>query len=178
MRVRKALLEDVRGIAIVHVDSWKDTYKGIIPDSYLEKLTYQQREQIWESNISEDKSIILVAENEQGKIIGFASGGKRSTNTYENAGDLTSLYLLETYQGTGIGKQLLREVLLHLEELGYRKVFVEVLEDNRTRYFYEYYGAILTSSSSITIGGKVLSLLIYEWKHVSDVLHSLSGEEE
>ncbi|MFS0752126.1 N-acetyltransferase family protein [Oceanobacillus sp. 1P07AA] len=178
MKIRKALFEDARGIAIVHVDSWKETYKGIVPGSYLKKLTYQQREQIWESNISEDKSIIVVAENEQGKIIGFADGGKRSTNTYENTGDLTSLYLLETYQGRGIGKQLLREVLLHLEELGYRKVFVEVLEDNRTRYFYEYYGATLTSSSSVTYGGKELSLLIYEWNQVNEVLHSLSGEEE
>lgn len=178
MRVRKALFEDARGIAIVHVDSWKETYKGIVPDSYLEKLTYQQREQVWETNISEDKSIIFVAENEQGEVIGFADGGKRATNSNENAGDLTSLYLLETYQGRGIGKQLLREVLLHLEELGYRKVFVEVLEDNRTRYFYEYHGATLASSSSITIGGKKLSLLIYEWTHVNEVLHSISGEEE
>lgn len=178
MEIRKALLEDAWGIAMVHVDSWKETYKGIVPDSYLEKLTYQQREQIWESNISEDNSIILVAENEQGEIIGFATGGKRSSNTYEKAGDLTSLYLLKAYQGRGIGKQLLHKVLFHLEKIGYRKVFVEVLEDNQTRYYYEYYGATLTSSSSVIFGGKELSLLIYEWNRLNEVLQSLSGEEE
>ena len=45
--IRKAELEDAKGIAKVHVDSWRTTYKGIVPDTFLENLSYENREQIW-----------------------------------------------------------------------------------------------------------------------------------
>lgn len=32
MIIRKAKLDDATGIAKVHVDSWRTTYKGIIPE--------------------------------------------------------------------------------------------------------------------------------------------------
>ncbi|MFC8561731.1 GNAT family N-acetyltransferase, partial [Peribacillus frigoritolerans] len=35
MKIRKAIEEDVDGIANVHINSWKTTYKGILPDQYL-----------------------------------------------------------------------------------------------------------------------------------------------
>lgn len=35
MKIRIATIEDAYAIAKVHVDSWKTTYKGIIPDHFL-----------------------------------------------------------------------------------------------------------------------------------------------
>ena len=32
MKIRRATVEDVTGIAHVHVETWRSTYKGIIPD--------------------------------------------------------------------------------------------------------------------------------------------------
>lgn len=40
MKIRKAVLTDAKGIAKVHVDSWRTTYKNIIPDEFLKKFTY------------------------------------------------------------------------------------------------------------------------------------------
>lgn len=57
--------------------------------------------------------------------------------------------------------------------MGYEKVFVEVLEDNKTRYFYEYYGAKLVNKVQIKIGGKVLNELIYEWNNVDKVIEKI-----
>ena len=37
MKIRKAIVEDATGIGTVHVDSWRTTYKDIIPDEFLEK---------------------------------------------------------------------------------------------------------------------------------------------
>jgi hypothetical protein len=41
MIIRRAELNDVVGIAKVHVDSWKTTYKDIVPDEFLIKLSYE-----------------------------------------------------------------------------------------------------------------------------------------
>lgn len=58
----------------------------------------------------------------------------------------------------GSWKTTIETSFLQLKELGFNKVFVEVLEDNRTRYFYEYYEVNLLKSEQITIAGKELNL--------------------
>ncbi|MGE6256943.1 N-acetyltransferase family protein [Heyndrickxia sporothermodurans] len=163
MIIRKAEITDAKGIAKVHVDCWRTTYKNIIPDAFLEKLSYDQRMKNWETIISNEGNYAIVAENDEGEIIGFADGGKRETNQIENSGDLTSIYILESYQGKGIGRKLVEPLFDHFERLGYTRIFVEVLEKNESRYFYEALGAKYLKSESITIGGAKLNLLTYEW---------------
>ncbi|MFJ6207217.1 GNAT family N-acetyltransferase [Lysinibacillus sp. NPDC092081] len=169
MKIRKANIEDAQGIGKVHVDSWRTTYKGILPDDFLNKLSYEQRTELWKKNISDATNYVLVAENEQDEIIGFATGGTRKTNSVPNATDLTSIYLLEEYQGMGIGKQLLKEIFIYFKQKGYEKVFVEVLAENKTRDFYEYYGAQYVNNIEIKIGGKIVEELIYVWNDIDKV---------
>lgn len=164
MIFRKATLSDAKGIAKVHVDSWRTTYKNIIPDAFLEKLSYEQRTKIWEENIRKEGNYVFVAENDEGEIIGFADGGKRETNNIENSGDLTSIYILESFQGKGIGKKLVEPLFKQFETLGYTRIFVDVLEKNNSRYFYEALGAKYLKSEKIIMGGVDLTLLTYEWK--------------
>ncbi|MGE7760291.1 N-acetyltransferase family protein [Peribacillus sp. NPDC097895] len=107
MYIRKATLGDAKDIAKVHVDSWKSTYKNIIPDEFLKKLSYDQRTDAWNSNISKEGNYVFVAENNEGEIVGFADCGKRENNNVNNSGDLTSIYLLKEYQGIGVSIEFL-----------------------------------------------------------------------
>ncbi|MED1114032.1 GNAT family N-acetyltransferase [Bacillus paramycoides] len=173
MQIRKATIHDAEGIAKVHVDSWRKTYKGIIPDDFLKNLSYEQRTKLWIQNIAREDNYVVVVENPEKEIIAFADCSKRETNTVPNSSDLTSIYLLEEYQGKGIGKELLKQLFLQFKHLGYQKIFVEVLEDNKTRYFYEHYGAKLCKIVQIKIGRKILNELIYEWDNVDEVLAKL-----
>lgn len=166
MQIRQATSEDVKDIAKVHVDSWKTTYKGIVPDSYLNKLSYDKRTELWEKNITDQRTYTIVAENKASQVVGFASAGKKAENTVANSGDLTSIYLLQEYQGRGVGKKLLEEVFRYFKQLGYEKIFVEVLSDNKTRYFYEHYGATIEKTAQININGKILNELIYVWNDI------------
>ncbi|MFJ7887647.1 GNAT family N-acetyltransferase [Lysinibacillus xylanilyticus] len=173
MNIRKANSQDAQDIGKVHVDSWRTTYKGILPDDFLNNLSYEQRTELWKKNISDATNYVLVAENEQNEIIGFATGATRKTNSVPNATDLTSIYLLEEYQGIGIGKQLLTEIFAYFKLKGYEKVFVEVLAENKTRNFYEYYGAQYVDNTEIKIGGKVLEELIYVWNDIDKVIEKI-----
>lgn len=172
MIIRQAKLSDAEGIAKVHVDCWRTTYKNIIPNGFLDKLSYDQRTDLWIKNISNDENYVLVAENNEGRIVGFADGGKRETNKVDNSGDLTSIYVLQEFQGMGIGKKLVQQLFSKFDELGYKTIFVEVLKDNKSRFFYEAFGAELIKSEEIKIAGAELELLVYEWKDISPVLIS------
>ena len=82
MLIREASLNDVVSIAQIHVDTWRSTYKGIIPESYLARLTYEKRQKGWEqilNKATDNGQFIYVAENSSGQIIGFANGGKERT---------------------------------------------------------------------------------------------------
>jgi len=173
MNIRKANSQDAQDIGKVHVDSWRTTYKGILPDDFLNNLSYEQRTELWKKNISDATNYVLVAENKQNEIIGFATGGTRKTNSVPNATDLTSIYLLEEYQGMGIGKQLLKEIFAYFKLKGYEKVFVEVLAENKTRNFYEYYGAQYVNKVEIKIGGKIVEELIYVWNDIDEVTEKI-----
>ena len=169
MIIRRAIISDAPGIAKVHVDSWRTTYKGIIPQSFLDGLSYEQRTKLWENNISDKSSMIFVAENE-GEIIGFVTGDKRNTNEEAGASDLTSIYLLEEWQGKRVGKKLLNQIMNVFLEQGYQKIYVEVLAENKTRQFYQYYGAEYVKTIQLNIAGKILNEEIYVWNNVEKVI--------
>ena len=173
MQIRQAKAEDAAGIAKVHVDSWRSTYKDIMPAEFLRSLSYGKRTDLWKNNIAVKEDYVVVAVTDEGTILGFGTASKRATNTVEKSGDLTSIYLLEEYKGQGIGKMLLKELFLHFKQLDYERIFVEVLEANETKYFYEYYGAELIKTVDIKIEGNILKELIYEWKNINAVLEKM-----
>jgi L-amino acid N-acyltransferase YncA len=75
--IRLARLEDAPGIAKVHVDSWRTTYKGLIADEFLAALSYERRTQVWTQSLADPQiaSFLYVAETKTGEIVGFVSAG-------------------------------------------------------------------------------------------------------
>ena len=50
------------------------------------------------------------------------------------------MYLLKEYQGNGYGKQLFLFGIKELLQRGYKDIILNVLEGNKTIYFYEKFG--------------------------------------
>ncbi|ETT85270.1 GNAT family N-acetyltransferase [Viridibacillus sp. FSL R5-0477] len=165
--IRPATNEDIAGIAKVHVDSWRTTYKGIVKQDYLDKLTYSSREASWKRNIESEQNLILVAVNEEEQIVGFISGSKTQEGEYPTYdADLTAIYLFEHEQGKGIGKAMLKQLFAEFKKLNYKSSIVKVLEDNSSCRFYEAMGAKFIDSNPIQIGGEQLAILTYGWQEI------------
>ncbi|RHW43430.1 GNAT family N-acetyltransferase [Neobacillus notoginsengisoli] len=168
IKIRKAVLSDTKGIANVHVESWKTTYANIVSDQYLNNLTYKSREQIWKNNFP--NSGLYVAENNKGEIVGFSSGGKERSGKYNGFdGELHAIYILKEYQGQGIGKALLKPIIDEIKGMGLNSMLVLVLKDNVSRLFYEALGGKKIDSIEVQIAGKKLSELVYGWEDISDI---------
>ncbi|MCU6795657.1 GNAT family N-acetyltransferase [Paenibacillus sp. WQ 127069] len=166
MKIRRAKLADAKGIAKVHVDSWRTTYTHIIPDDFLHNLSYERREQLWINVIPQ--GIVFVAENDEGKIVGFADGGKERSGKYlDYDGELNAIYLLKEYQGQGIGTILVKSVIHELKQLGMKSLVVLVLEDNNSRLFYEELGGKCIDTVEIEFSGKKLKELVYGWDDIN-----------
>ncbi|MGI8383858.1 N-acetyltransferase family protein [Robertmurraya sp. P23] len=169
MMIRKALPADAKGIAKVHVDSWRTTYKHIFPEDYLQSLTYESHEELWNGVIP--NGYVYVAENHQGEIIGFSSGGKERTGDYPGyEGELYAIYLLQEYQGKGIGRQLVKPLIEQFTNDGIGSMTVLVLEENPSKHFYQSLGAIEIDRLQDTLVGKEVIELVYGWKDLSIIL--------
>ncbi|WP_391122543.1 GNAT family N-acetyltransferase [Psychrobacillus sp. L3] len=168
IKIRKADLTDTKGIAKVHVDCWRTTYANIIPEEYLKNLTYESREQMWTNAIPQGD--IYVAENKSGEIVGFAKGGKERSSKYKGYdGELYAIYILQDYQGKGIGTALVKPIINDIIGVGLNSMLVLVLEDNNSRKFYESLGGRKIDTVEVEIGGKKFSELVYGWEDIRNI---------
>lgn len=166
MIVREAGVEDAGAIARVHVDSWRTTYRGIVPDELLDNLSYEQRESSWCSilrDAANQGQFVYVAEEESGQIVGFAAGGIERTGDRVYQGELYAIYLLETHQGKGIGRRLALSVAQRLAQLNIHSLLVWVLADNPACRFYEALGGKNLYEKQIELGKVMLDEIAYGW---------------
>lgn len=154
MRIREARLEDALAIARVHIDAWRETYQGIIPDSYLAQLSYEKRTKQWEQTLVDQRVYVVELEDE---VVGFAQGGPNRRDARE--GELYAIYVLRASQGQGLGKALFQRIIEDLAE--YEAMQVSVLRDNPACQFYERFGGRLFEESMIERGGVELVQRVY-----------------
>jgi len=81
--LRTAAYADAGAIAALHVASWRDAFRGMIPDSVLDGPMLDERLPMWRQvlAIMPAGRMTLVAVDEaataEAPIVGFASGGRR-----------------------------------------------------------------------------------------------------
>ena len=173
VHIRHAAPADAPGIAKVHIDSWRTTYAGIVPDEYLARLSYGARQKVWENVLSAYKpdNCIVVAVTPDGAIVGFAHAGPEREGDRGYDAELYAIYLLQEHQGGGVGRRLAIAAAQGMLNAGMTSMMLWVLEDNRNaRRFYEALGGAAVDRKSIQIGGVELVEIAYGWRNVRNLL--------
>lgn len=169
--IRTAQPEDAAGIARVHVDSWRTTYKGIFPDELLANLSYERREQYWRQALNDSAQITIVTEDEMSKIVGFVTGGLAREGDPVYRGELYAIYVLQEAQRRGLGRRLIGELARLLAERQIASMMLWVLENNPACHFYESVGGQVIKQRQDQISGAFYDELAYGWTDLSPLLH-------
>ncbi|MGA2887230.1 MAG: GNAT family N-acetyltransferase [Terracidiphilus sp.] len=159
--IRAATVQDAEQIAHVHIDSWRTTYAGIVPDEYLIALNETERAVLWREWLTQGTQAYTAVQN--GNILGFISGGPIRKPVESYNAELYAIYLLKQAQEQGIGTNLLKELAGSLISKGFSSMLVWVLERNPSRRFYQKSGALSVTSKEIEIGGTTLTEVAYGW---------------
>jgi len=169
LEIRRANKEDIKGVSRVYVDSWRTTYRGLVPDDYLDELSYEDAAKRWVDFLNnENEPFIYVAINDTGNIIGFASGKRIDEKNFD--GELYSLYLLQECRGLGVGRQLISAIAKHFKEKGIYSMMVWVMKQNKSGLgFYERMGGKEYIHRASTFGGTVVEDVAYGWKEISEL---------
>jgi GNAT superfamily N-acetyltransferase len=163
--VREAVLGDAEAIARAHTASWQDSYRGILPDTVLDRIDVGQRVATRRKILGDRGVYQLVAYDvTHGDIVGFCdAGGSRRHVPY--AGEVYAIYLVHHAKRHGLGLEMFDRVRKWLVANGMNSMIVWVLDNNpHARRFYEAMGGQPASRVQSTVGGFPVVELSYVWE--------------
>ncbi|GIU16992.1 MULTISPECIES: GNAT family N-acetyltransferase [unclassified Shewanella] len=136
--LRDAVQDDVQQLAQIHVNSWKSTFSGLMPDKYINGYTLSSRVNEWQSVIHSRSEIVVVAER-GGIVIGFMSYRVNPENLATI--ELCKLYLCPSAYGQRFGSKLLNHLKLSAQAQGMKAISLYVLDSNKVAInFYSKHG--------------------------------------
>lgn len=167
--IRKATVEDAAEIANVHINSWREAYKGLLPQEFLDErpLNFKNRYELWKKVTQNPDQVTLVAESAEHGVVGMVNGTNGRDVDKKDWCEVWCIYLLEKYHGRKIGFNLLKQYFdIHVDK-GFTKGYLWVLDKNPTIKFYEKVGGRYDGKDKgIEIAGKKVKELMYEWESI------------
>ena len=167
--IREAQVGDAEAIARAHTASWQTSYRGILPDTVLDRIDVGQRAASRRQIISDRSIYQLVAYDlTHGDIVGLCDAGP-SRRTLpglppHSTGEVYAIYLVQHAKRHGLGQEMFERVMAHFARTGIRQMVVWVLDNNHhARRFYEALGGVEGSRLQTRVGGFPVTELAYIW---------------
>ena len=166
MLIRPAVVADAEAIAKVHVAAWNETYRGIMPDTVLDRLNVAERAKTWADRIptfDEFRQTVMVAEDASG-IVGFAGCGPARKDNLGSDGEIYMINILNRAKRQRLGVRLMRATAEALDSWRFRTAGLWVLEKNLpARAFYARLGGAPGILNEEAHDGVVLTDLAILW---------------
>ena len=172
INIRPAKAEDADAIATAHITSWRETYRGLLPDELLDSLRQDDRAELWSKIIASNGHYPTNAQfvaDSAGEIVGFGSCGLGRSKECIAAGykgEISTLYILKPYQNCGLGSAIFRRIAKHLVGTGIATASLWVLGTNaQARKFYERHGGVAFKERTDNYRGCSATEIAYGWSY-------------
>ena len=164
---RRATVSDSLAVARVHVQSWRASFTGIVPQSFLDKMSVEDRAQAFRTRFAADSYRMFIAVTPRDGAIGFADFGEARETDQRYEAELYAIYLLRDFQRQGIGRKLFTLGVESLISDGMHSMYLLTLEASPYKSFYEKMGGRMVGRTAIEIAGVKYTELIYGWDKLS-----------
>ena len=154
---------DAAALAQVHVQSWRETYRGLLPAQYLERMSEAAHAKRWRRQLANARAseVVLTAEG-PGGLTAYCAGAILAQG--EGEAEIFTLYLLKAVQGAGLGRRLFEMAARVLEARGARALTVWVLKRNQhAGGFYAHMGGVPVEERPVNGWGGGLLETAYRW---------------
>jgi ribosomal protein S18 acetylase RimI-like enzyme len=173
---RLACAADAAAIARVQVASWRESFRGILDPAWLASLSVEQRTESYRQRLTDKSEFyrLLVAED-SGTVVGICDvGAAGKEENFGCAAELYSLYLDINYQRRGIGRELFSRAAELAIADGRNSMYLEALEENPYRRFYEQLGGELVARGHFARLGREYMTVFYRWLDLAQTLRTLA----
>ena len=160
MNLEKAQIEDARNIVEINIEEWKNTYKDIFPDKFLENLSEKKEESIEKCKNKINEYIVCKINNQ---VVGFLRFGKNKKGYNDNYAEIYALYIDKDYRRKGIGKALINFAFENLKS-NYKYVLISTLVQNNANLFYKKIGGKLIDKVNFSLENNEYEENLYEYE--------------
>jgi len=163
---------DAEALAAVHVRSWREAYRGLLPDAYLARMSEADFTRRFRHALTHPgpHDVTLAAAAREG-LFGYVQGGPSRAGIAGEA-EIATLYVLRHSQGRGTGRRLLVGAARALAAQGATSLALTVLRDNiRARGFYEHLGGEAgPARPERGPGGATVQEVTYRWREIGALI--------
>ncbi|PTM56835.1 GNAT family N-acetyltransferase [Desmospora activa] len=163
VQIRPIRETDLLGVQKVAHTTWFNTYNKILPEESIQKFlshaySLDHLKKSWEEDIKKTpRQFYVIADKDS--IIGYGQLTERAPAEYE----LTRIYILPEFQGKGLGKRLLNQLIDTIHPL--QRMFAWVEKENSVgRTFYQSMNFHVEKELQDNFFGTITTLLQYARK--------------
>lgn len=172
MDFKQASLAEADTIANLHIENWRETYRGALTDHYLDHEIWVERRQDWDTRLrhpAANQFVLMALDNDQlaGFVCAYGNHHPKFGTLIEN------LHASQSYRGKGIGKKLfLAAAAWSLQSYPDVGLYLEVVSSNTAAIsFYSALGGTHVESNIWTPpGGGELLEFSYYWEDLAQLL--------
>ncbi|MDE2134720.1 MAG: GNAT family N-acetyltransferase [Alphaproteobacteria bacterium] len=165
LQIRMARQEDAAEVARVYIESWHDTYPGVLPTALLRAMTPKGQTARWQASIrAQGREAVLVAESSRYGIVGMTSLGPARDDGLGFDGEIYTLYIDPAFYGRGAGRALLKGAFTTLRKNGMSSCLIWAHARNNARFFYEAMGGRLIAERTAKLMGETVPETAFGWK--------------
>ncbi|MFK7946546.1 MAG: N-acetyltransferase family protein [Saprospiraceae bacterium] len=166
--IRKASKQDLSTIAKIRIDNWRTTYKGLLPQSFLDDLDYAKEAANWLKFIQTDNCLLYVAIDDNGEILGFI-GNKILVTEDSKMGEIYALHTDEKHRGKGVGKALIHFSIKLFKAENINQMYLWVVVGNTNAIeIYEHLGATIYTERVEVINEVDVPEIGMKWFDIED----------
>lgn len=148
--IEKASKEDASVLAELKINIWKEVYKNILPEQYLDNLSKEKKTQKYLKELEDDSFInIFLIKTNASSIIGTLRI-KYYYNSNKKYASIEDLYLIPSYHVKGYGGAALKFAVDEARSQHCNFLTAWIVENNKTaRKLATKYGSFETNSVRI-----------------------------
>lgn len=165
--IRSAAEADLPAIAAIHLASWRDAYREVVPEPVLLGRTIADCLVGWRSMFAQQRENITVACGHDGRVHGFCCAGPAGCGRNAPfAFEVLGLHVAPSARRNGIGASLLRHALTRANAQGASAIAWTLEGLTLSRKFYEREGGRPVKAGICTIDGIEFAELAYGWTNL------------
>ena len=170
LSVRTARPEDAADLARIYIESWQDTYAGVISHTLLGAMSSRAHTARWQATIrtmEKHSGTVLVAEDARHGAIGLCSLGKARDGGCGYDGEVYTLYVDPAFLGRGAGRALLTGAFEALKDRKMRSCLIWAHAHNNACFFYEAMGGRQVATRTTRLLGELTPEIGFGWKRLA-----------
>jgi GNAT superfamily N-acetyltransferase len=159
---------DAAALAEVHVTAWRETYRDLLPPTYLAQMNASLYARRWRRQLmaAHPPEIVLAAEGRDG-LVGYSAGQTRAEGA---SAEVSTLYVIQAAQKLGLGRRLLAASACVLRARGAGSLSLWVLNGNAAaRGFYEHLGGVAVAERAVRGWGGGYRETAYHWADIGSL---------